>query len=143
MLYIVSSLEDRYSSYLRDDPVRSHIPASIRFGDNRVVFAITEEESVSAMTCVSLTADVPRGENDLFQDVTNPSIAVFYTIWSYKRGSARELIFSAVEYCKRKSINRFVTLSPITEMAHRFHTNNGAIVLRKNLETINYEYIVR
>jgi len=26
-------------------------------------------------------------------------------------------------------------------MARRFHLKNGAIILRENLETINYEYV--
>jgi hypothetical protein len=38
-------------------------------------------------------------------------------------------------------IKRFVTLSPKTEMAKRFHLKNGAIVFRENEETVNYEYI--
>ena len=52
------------------------------------------------------------------------------------------LIFDAVEYIKQsnKNIDRFVTLSPKTDMAKRFHTKNGAIVFRDNPETVNYEY---
>jgi hypothetical protein len=52
------------------------------------------------------------------------------------------LIFDAVEYIKenKKEIKRFVTLSPKTDMARRFHTRNGAIVFRDNPETVNYEY---
>ena len=38
------------------------------------------------------------------------------------------------------SVTRFVTLSPKTEVARRFHLRNGAIVFRENLDTINYEY---
>ena len=37
-------------------------------------------------------------------------------------------------------IQRFVTLSPKTDMAHRFHIGNGAGILRENASTINYEY---
>jgi hypothetical protein len=40
------------------------------------------------------------------------------------------------------NVTRFVTLSPKTEMARRFHTKNGAITLRENEETVNYEYKV-
>jgi len=39
------------------------------------------------------------------------------------------------------TITRFVTLSPKTEMARRFHLKNGAVVFRENEETVNYEYI--
>ena len=39
------------------------------------------------------------------------------------------------------NITRFVTLSPKTEMAEKFHLRNGAVVFRENEETINYEYL--
>jgi hypothetical protein len=78
----------------------------------------------------------------LFEKCSNPNVAVFYTIWSYAPGAGRKLIFDAVEYIKQsnKNIDRFVTLSPKTDMAKRFHTKNGAIVFRDNPETVNYEY---
>ena len=37
-------------------------------------------------------------------------------------------------------IKRFVTLSPLTEVARRFHTRNGAVELQVNSETQNFEY---
>jgi hypothetical protein len=40
----------------------------------------------------------------------------------------------------KPEITRFITLSPKTEMAKRFHTKNGAGVYRENDETVNYEY---
>jgi hypothetical protein len=70
-------------------------------------------------------------------------VAVFYTIWSYRPGAGRDLILNAVNYIKnnKPNISRFVTLSPPTEMARRFHLKNGAHVFRENAETVNYEYI--
>ena len=41
---------------------------------------------------------------------------------------------------KNLTLKRFVTLSPKTELAKRFHLKNGAIVYRENDETVNYEY---
>jgi hypothetical protein len=38
------------------------------------------------------------------------------------------------------TVTRFVTLSPKTEMARRFHHKNGATTLRENSESVNYEY---
>jgi hypothetical protein len=38
------------------------------------------------------------------------------------------------------SVTRFVTLSPKTDVARRFHLRNGAIVFRENVDTVNYEY---
>ena len=37
-------------------------------------------------------------------------------------------------------INRLVTLSPLTEMAERFHIKNGAKKLQVNETTQNFEY---
>jgi hypothetical protein len=38
------------------------------------------------------------------------------------------------------TLNRFVTLSPKTEMAKKFHHKNGAETFRENEDSINYEY---
>ena len=37
-------------------------------------------------------------------------------------------------------IDTYVTLSPKTEMARRFHLKNGARELRENSTTVNYIY---
>ena len=88
---------------------------------------------------------MPTKETELFAKCDNPTIAVFYTIWSYAPGAGRKLIFDAVRHIKENdtSIQRFITLSPKTEMAKKFHTKNGAGVYRENLNTVNYEYDVK
>ena len=67
---------------------------------------------------------------------------MFYTIWSYRQGAGRELILNSVDRIRQDhpSIKRFVTLSPKTDMARRFHLRNGAIICQENQDTINYEY---
>ena len=64
------------------------------------------------------------------------------SIWSYVPGAGRTLIFDAVKHIKetKPEIKRFVTLSPKTEMAKKFHHRNGAITYRENQESVNYEY---
>jgi hypothetical protein len=91
---------------------------------------------------VSYQSSIPTKESELFETTDDPSVAVFYTIWSYVPGAGRALIFDAVRHIKetRPEITRFITLSPKTEMAKRFHTKNGAGVYRENDETVNYEY---
>jgi len=37
-------------------------------------------------------------------------------------------------------VETFVTLSPKTEMARRFHHKNGAVTYRENADSINYLY---
>jgi hypothetical protein len=82
--------------------------------------------------------------DDLQDITTNPDTAVFYTIWSYKPGSGARLLREAVKGIQEShpGITNFVTLSPKTEMAKRFHLKNGAIIYRENSDTVNYQYTV-
>jgi hypothetical protein len=54
---------------------------------------------------------------------------VFYTVWSYKRGSGAQLVRAVAEHARdhRTDIWHWVTLSPLTQMAEQFHTKNGAV----------------
>lgn len=144
MLYLVKSTTDELFALLQEDPVRPGIPNQNRIGTNRDVFVNREQNQTLAVTCVSYQRDVPESEGDLFQACDSPLVAIFYTIWSYRPGAGRELIFQARDWIRehRPEIERFVTLSPPTEMARRFHLRNGALVYRSNPETINYEYVV-
>ena len=141
MLYLIKESSDRLLSHISEDPVRPHIPTTTRLGTNRDIFALVQDDQVKAITCVSYNPQVPESEQDLFS-LDQPSVAVFYTIWSYENGAGRVLLLDAVNYIQsnRNDIQRFVTLSPKTEMARRFHIKNGAIVLRENQSTVNYEY---
>jgi hypothetical protein len=73
------------------------------------------------------------------------NVAVFYTIWSYSPGAGQALIKAAAEWLlgEYKDITNIVTLSPQTEMARRFHHKNGAVTLRENATSVNYEYYSR
>ena len=146
MLYLIKSFTDSVMSMLSEDPVRPHIPHVDRVGDNKDIFVYRDEnDTVKAITCVSYQATIPTKESELFEQCDNPTIAIFYTIWSYAPGAGRKLIFDAVKHIKENdpSIQRFITLSPKTEMAKRFHLKNGAGVYRENLDTVNYEYDVK
>ena len=143
MLHLIKDLQDRFVNLLTEDPVRPSIPHVDRIGDNKDIFVLRDtEDSVKAITCVSYQQTVPTTEGELFEKCEVPELAVFYTIWSYKPGAGRELILDAVKHIRQTNPNivRFVTLSPKTEMARKFHLNNGAIVFRDNQETVNYEY---
>ena len=143
MLHLIKDFADQFFSFLSEDPVRPNIPVGKRFGNNKEIFVSHDENNaLSAITCVSYQNSVPLTEQDLFENCDQATIAVFYTIWSYKPGAGRQLIFDSAEYIKEHnpSIIRLVTLSPKTEMAHKFHIKNGAIVFRENEETVNYEY---
>jgi len=143
MIQTIKTITEQFLSLLQEDPVRPTIPHLNRVGKNKDIFVLRKENDVvRAITCVSYQSNVPTTESELFEVCSEPTVAVFYTIWSYAPGAGRQLIFDAVEYIRenRKEITRFVTLSPKTDMARRFHTRNGAIVFRDNPETVNYEY---
>jgi hypothetical protein len=136
---ILGALDD-FVSYLTDDPVRPSIPVEKRFGQNRFVFMMEGKDKPAAILCCSLEPAIPTKENELFTE-GDPLVAIFYSIWSYEKGTARELLFDAVEYIRENlGIDRYVTLSPKTKMAYNFHIKNGAVILQENEETINYEY---
>jgi hypothetical protein len=143
MLYLIETLTDKFFELLADDPVRPTIPHVDRVGENKDIFVFRDEnDTVKAITCVSYQATIPTKESELFEQCDNPTIAIFYTIWSYAPGAGRELLMQTVAQIKERfpTITRFVTLSPKTEMAKRFHTKNGATTFRENSESVNYEY---
>ena len=143
MLHLIESLTDKFFELIYQDPVRPNVPHVDRIGANKDIFVFRDEDDkVKAITCVSYQSSIPTKESELFETTDSPSIAVFYTIWSYVPGAGRALIFDAVRHIKetRPEITRFITLSPKTELAKRFHTKNGAGVYRENDETVNYEY---
>ena len=143
MLHTIKNTNDAFVNFVNDDPVRGHIPVASRLGPGREIFVSTKDNQVTAVTCVSYQRSVPEDENQLFETVDQPGVVVFYTIWSYASGAGRQLIFDAVQHIQQHqpTVQRFVTLSPQTEMARRFHLKNGAVVFRENSTSVNYEYI--
>ncbi len=144
MLTIITSPSHQLIEFIKDDPVRPDIPVEFRVSNGRQIVALAKENKPDAMVCVSFHDFVPESVQDLDKVTEVPTTAVFYTIWSYKPGAGRDLLIKAVEEIKQHhpSVNRFVTLSPKTEMARRFHLKNGAMIFRENTETINYEYLL-
>ena len=144
MLKIITDITDPLLEYLKDDPVRPDISREFRVTQNRFVATLVSDRP-RAMVCVSLKNLVPATVAELDGDCTEPDTAVFYTIWSYMSGAGAQLIFDTVDAIRKQhpSIKRFVTLSPKTQMAYKFHMRNGAMVLRENQDTVNYEYLIK
>ena len=146
MLEFIKDISHALLSFIKDDPVRPEIPTDFRVSDGRVVAALTDEEqNPEAMVCVSFHDFIPESVDGLKQTSKVPTTAIFYTIWSYKSGKGQELLFRAVKGIQEQypSVTRFVTLSPKTNTARRFHLKNGAIILRENVDTTNYEYLTK
>ncbi len=143
MLNVIRDLDNPLLSYIKDDPVRPEIPTEFRITKTRFVGALVDEKP-QAMVCVSLHDFVPQSVEDLNKEPEEPTTAIFYTIWSYVPGKASDLLFAVVDEIKKQfpTVTRFVTLSPKTPMAKRFHLKNGASIFRENEETVNYEYKV-
>lgn len=142
MLHLITTLADKYIEYIKDDPVRPEIPKEFRVEKNRFIAALVENGKPQSMVCISLHDFIPADVGELYQTVDKPTTAVFYTIWSYKAGSGAELLRQAVKniYEQWPDVRTFVTLSPKTELAKKFHLRNGAIVWRENNLTVNYRY---
>ena len=133
----------------KDDPVRPNLTSKFRLTENRMSFILTKDyQKPSAIVCVAYTKQVPKTEKQLVvysipKMSFNYDKAIFYTIWSYSKGSGKDVLFSTVDWLKKKNpeIKRYITISPKTKMARNFHLRNGAFELNSNKETINFEYI--
>jgi hypothetical protein len=141
MLRFITQLTDPLLEYIKDDPVRPDIPVEFRVSNNRFVSAL-ESDTPRAIVCVSLHDFVPSDVDELELTTKESDTAIFYTIWSYTPGAGAELLRKTVEEIRQQfpHIKNFVTLSPKTELARRFHLKNGARIMRENSNTVNYEY---
>ena len=134
----------------KDDPVRPNLNPKFRLTENRVNFLLTQDfTKPCAIVCVAFTKDIPKTEKQLeMYSINKFSVnydkAIFYTIWSYSKGSGKDILFNTVFWLKKNKpeIKRYITMSPKTKMARNFHLKNGAYELKSNKETVNFEYII-
>ena len=54
-----------------------------------------------------------------------------------------KLVFPISHVKQEHNVDRWITLSPLTEMAERFHIKNGASLLERGTECQNFEYVVQ
>ena len=120
-----------------EDPVRKNIPYDWRVdGPNREMFHLEEK----AVICVAHLNAIPITEKELMSFGWG-TFSIFYTVWSKEKGLGRKIIIDTWELLKMQHTdNRYVTMSPKTGMAMKFHLSNGAILLQENPETNNFEY---
>ena len=143
MLHIIKDLSDNLLSLIKDDPVRPEIPLDQRVNSNSRIFVLKDDnDQPLAVTCVKFLDRIPAAVDDLAEAAVHTNTAVFYTIWSYAAGAGRTLIEQAQAEIRREhpEVETYVTLSPKTEMARRFHHKNGAETYRENETTVNYLY---
>jgi hypothetical protein len=145
MLRLITTSTDLLLSFVKDDPVRPEIPKEYRVENNRFIATLVEDERPLSIVCISLHDFVPKTVGDLDNTSSEPTTAVFYTIWSYQAGAGQQLLRTVLPKLKEQypTVSTFVTLSPKTEMARRFHLKNGAVILSENETTVNYDYSIR
>jgi hypothetical protein len=144
MLHVIQTLSDPLGRLIADDPVRPEIPLEFRISPHSEIFVLCDDETheSQAVVCCAYRDFMPADLVELAQAPLAPTVAVFYTIWSYKPGTGRRLITAARQWIEsnRSGIKEFVTLSPPTDMARVFHLKNGAEVSRVNSGSVNYRY---
>jgi hypothetical protein len=142
MLHTITTITDDLETLIKDDPVRPEIPLTDRVNVNSRMYVLKNGDKTEAVTCVKFLNSIPEAVEDMAGLVESATTAVFYTIWSYAAGAGRTLIQETQKSIESEfpGIQTYVTLSPKTEMAKRFHLKNGAGVYRENSTTINYIY---
>ena len=121
---------------LKNDPVRPHLEKT---SVGKQVYVL---DDLSAVICVCYCKQVPTNEEELelYKSDTG-SVLVAYTVWSNKSGAGRTIVNELLDLVKtKKQIKQLVTLSPLTEMATKFHIRNGATLLSKSDTCQNFEY---
>lgn len=142
-LHVITQLDDPLALLIRDDPVRPEISLEDRVNERARIYVLLDDHDVAqAVTCVRFLDVIPQDVQDLFHTIDSATTAVFYTIWSYAAGAGRQLIEAARDSIRSTdpSVTTWVTLSPKTEMARKFHLRNGATIYQENTNTVNYLY---
>ena len=139
-----------------EDPVRPELSLEFRQAYGRKIYGIKDEEGdIAAVMCFAFTNDIPKSVEEMdvmSQDAAmqaihragvQGSIAIAYTVWAKKKGGGKHMVNEVYKMIKESHhIDRLITLSPLTDMARKFHLKNGAKELQVNLTTQNFEYDV-
>ena len=138
-----------------EDPVRPELDNVFRTSYGRKIYGVRYKNEIHAVMCFAFTNKVPKDvtqldkfSHDAFLQSTQRGqtvgqIAIAYTVWSKKRGGGKLIVKEVFKKIKKSNhLNRLVTLSPLTDMATKFHLRNGAKLLQVNESTQNFEYIV-
>ena len=138
-----------------EDPVRPELDNNFRRSYGRKIYGVKFKNEIHAVMCFAYTNEIPKSVDELdklSQDAylqstlrgqTVGKIAIAYTVWSKKKGGGKLIVKEVFKKIKKSNhLNRLVTLSPLTEMAFKFHSKNGAKLVQVNETTQNFEYEV-
>ena len=140
---------------IEEDPVRPELDNNFRTGYGRKIYGVEYLGEIHAVMCFAYTNKVPKSVDELeklstdaflqtaMRDQSGGQIAIAYTVWSKKKGGGKLIVKEVFKKIKKSNhLNRLVTLSPLTYMATKFHTRNGAKLIQINENTQNFEYKV-
>ena len=140
---------------VNEDPVRPELDNVFRRSYGRKIYGVKYMAEIHAVMCFAYTNEIPKNvieldkfSHDAFlqsaqRDQNVGRIAIAYTVWSKKKGGGKLIVNEVFKKIKKSNhLNRLITLSPLTDMATRFHTSNGAKLIQVNDTTQNFEYIV-
>ena len=136
-----------------DDPVRPELDNEFRTSYGRKIYGVKYKNEIHAIMCFAFTNKIPKTVKELdnlskdaflqsaLRDQKVGKIAIAYTVWSKKKGGGKLIVKEVFKMIKKSNhLNRLVTLSPLTEMATKFHLRNNAKLISVNDTTQNFEY---
>ena len=140
---------------IKEDPVRPELDNIFRRSYGRKIFGVKYKGEIHAVMCFAYTNQIPKNVDELDKfshdaflqsaqrDQNVGQIAIAYTVWSKKKGGGKLIVKEVFKKIKASNhLNRLITLSPLTDMATKFHKKNGAKLLQINETTQNFEYQV-
>ena len=135
-----------------EDPVRPELDNVFRRSYGRKIFGVKYGGEIHAVMCFAYTNEIPKNTEELDKfshdaflqsaqrDQNVGKIAIAYTVWSKKKGGGKLIVKEVFKKIKKSNhLNRLITLSPLTDMAYKFHSKNGAKLIRVNENTQNFE----
>ena len=150
-----AQLVELSSCNIKEDPIRPELDLNFRTSYGRKIYGVKYKKQICAIMCFGFTNDIPKDVKELdlmtkdaylqsaLRDQNVGKIAIAYTVWSKKKGGGKLIVKEVFKKIKKSNhLNRLVTLSPLTDMATKFHLRNGAKLLQVNESTQNFEYIV-
>ena len=137
----------------KEDPVRPELDNKFRTSYGRKIYGVKYKGEIHAVMCFAFTNEIPKSVEELdmmskdafLQSIRREyqvgKIAIAYTVWSKNRGGCKLIVKEVFKLIKKTHhLNRLITLSPLTEMARKFHLSNGAVQIQVNETTQNFEY---
>ena len=148
-----AELEELKECNISEDPVRPELDNVFRRSYGRKIYGVRYRGEIHAVMCFAYTNKIPKNVEELDKfshdaflqsaqrDQNVGQIAIAYTVWSKKKGGGKLIVNQVFKKIKKSNhLNRLVTLSPLTDMATKFHSKNGAKLLQINEDTQNFEY---